>query len=261
MLVSKKTNLKSLKYGGDKKGGGSSNQPYIVKEISEGEDSTFLTPFIKRKDDVVRLSKMFTDPKGLLFITKQNILSRTSVKTEASEGIGYGKGIFNQGIYTPTSTLTQAGVSGTGTNLNFLGLDPSSPMAGVVNWGLLSLIEENNFTLGLQRYEDVVIDKNKKGQNRLETLYSTIFFNGTKTQSGFLNSLSFNNNVNVLSYSGGPGSVLGIGKTNIKFSKTGRTGINNIELQASGFFNEGIVNAFDVFKKKLVKLFLDGRNI
>ena len=35
-LIDLKTNLKSLKYGNDRPGGGSSGQPYIVTPIPEG---------------------------------------------------------------------------------------------------------------------------------------------------------------------------------------------------------------------------------
>lgn len=37
MLLTKKTDLKSLKYGGDRLGGGSSNQPYIQTDINTGQ--------------------------------------------------------------------------------------------------------------------------------------------------------------------------------------------------------------------------------
>ena len=94
---------------------------------------------------------MFTDlrsPNGLLFTAAQNILSRTAVKTEASYGVGYGGttppnfitgedgGPVNEGIYTPLNTLAQAGVGFAGAHLNLMGLDPTSPMSGVIEGGL-----------------------------------------------------------------------------------------------------------------------------
>jgi hypothetical protein len=141
-LISLKTDLRSLRYGNDRPGGGSSNQPYIQKSIPAPEDSPsnlfntggkdilnrggLLAP-IKGVNDVSRLSQMFFDfksPSGPLFIAKQNLLSRTSVKTEASKGAGYGGGGVNQGVYLPTSTILQAGVGFTGTHLNLLGINP-----------------------------------------------------------------------------------------------------------------------------------------
>ena len=58
---------------------------------------------------------MFFDlktPNGLLFIAKQNVLSRSAVKTQTNTGV------VNGGIYTPLSTLAQAGVLITGYHLN-----------------------------------------------------------------------------------------------------------------------------------------------
>ena len=107
-LISKKTDLRSLRYGNDRPGGGSSGQPYIQKSIPAPEEDPsnifntggkdillrggILAP-IKGVNDVSRLSQMFFDfksPSGPLFTAKQNLLSRTSVKTEASKGAGYG---------------------------------------------------------------------------------------------------------------------------------------------------------------------------
>jgi hypothetical protein len=149
-LINLQTDLRSLRFGNDRPGGGSSNQPYIQKPIPSPEDSPsnlfntggkdilnrggLLAP-IKGVNDVSRLSQMFFDfksPSGPLFTAKQNLLSRTSVKTEASKGAGYGGGGVNQGVYLPTSTILQAGVGFTGTHLNLLGIDPSSPISGVV---------------------------------------------------------------------------------------------------------------------------------
>ena len=118
--------------------------------------------------DVSRLFKMFTDlrsPNGLLFTAAQNILSRTAVKTEASYGVGYGRtsepnfitgeggGAVNEGIYTPLNTLAQAGVGFTGTHLNLMGLDPSSPMRGVTDGGLFP-------GAGLRTYMQTIKEKN-----------------------------------------------------------------------------------------------------
>jgi hypothetical protein len=169
-LIKQKTSLKSLKFGNDRPYGGSSNQPYIQSSIPEGDIPTSGGPdFILRggilapinaAKDVSRLTQMFFDlksPNGFQFIAKQNLLSRTSVQTQASSegGIAYGAGALNQGAYLPSSTLAQAGVGFTGTHLNLLGIDPSSPMAGITNTSISSLLP-NALTLGLKRYESVV---------------------------------------------------------------------------------------------------------
>jgi hypothetical protein len=216
-LINLQTDLRSLRFGNDRPGGGSSNQPYIQKPIPSPEDSPsnlfntggkdilnrggLLAP-IKGVNDVSRLSQMFFDfksPSGPLFTAKQNLLSRTSVKTEASKGVGYGGGGVNQGLYLPTSTILQAGAGFTGTHLNLLGLnpfDPVSPDGG----GLLP-------GLGLNSYFKIVNNQDKE-DNRLVKL--------TKNTDP----------VNILEYGGGPGSILGIGKTRIPFADQ-RTGKQN----------------------------------
>ena len=132
------TSLKSIPFGGDQPGGGSSKQPYIRRPINLGiKNPAFYNEFIIRggieaplsaAEDVVRLTKYFLDvqnPQGLLFVAKQNILSRVGVKTEAAKGLGYAGGALNEGVYTPLSTLAQAGVGFTGTHLNKQGIDPT----------------------------------------------------------------------------------------------------------------------------------------
>ena len=177
-LITSTTALNKLKWGGDRFNAGitdGSNQPYIKRDIpgvnvndpnptlfndggnlpaKTGHDfllrDGFMAP-VEAARDVSRLTQMLFDtrtPNGFEFIAKQNLLSRTAVKTEASYGIGYGGtevpdfisgtggGAVNSGIYLPTSTLAQAAVGFTGTHLNLLGLDPTSPMSGIVSSGL-----------------------------------------------------------------------------------------------------------------------------
>ena len=248
-LINLKTDLRSLRYGNDKPGGGSSGQPYIQKSIPSPEDSPsnifntsgpdsllrggLLAP-IKGVNDVSRLSQMFFDfksPSGPLFIAKQNLLSRTSVKTEASKGIGYGGGGVNQGVYLPTSTIAQAGVGFTGTHLNLLGIDPTSPMSGVVEGGTPS-------PLGLNSYFSIV--KNQATEdNRLVGLYDAISLGVSKERFGGQKGVDLNTNGGtvLLEYGGGPGSILGIGKTRIPFADQ-RTGKNNpLAISNPDYFN------------------------
>jgi hypothetical protein len=215
-LINLKTDLRSLRYGNDRPGGGSSGQPYIQKSIPSPEKDPsnifntrgpdillrggILAP-IKGVNDVSRLSQMFFDfksPSGPLFIAKQNLLSRTSVKdTEASKGIGYGFGVVNQGVYLPTSTIAQAGVGFTGTHLNLLGLNPFDPVSPDKG-GTKS-------PLGLNSYFNIVKNQDKDDNRLVELTKNT-------------------DPVNILTYGGGPGSILGIGKTRIKYAdqRTGR---------------------------------------
>lgn len=217
------TVLKSLKFGNDRPGGGDSGQPYIQKPIPDALkdnnalDSDFLfrggiNAPLDALTDVKRLTKyMFSlkSPSGLLFGVKQNLLSRTAVKTEAAFGIGYAGGALNEGIYTPLSTIAQAGVGFTGTHLNKQGLDPT---------GLISALSIRKYedVISTQIFFDTLESRQEKSTNRLITLWDR--------------KIKVKNISDVLdSYGGGPGSVLGIGKTTIKFAKNQRTGINGIQ--------------------------------
>jgi hypothetical protein len=136
-IVELQTDLKSLRYGKDRPGGGDSGQPYIVTdipgeigELNFGLGSTGFTDFLLRGgtlvakrtvNDVSRLTKMFIDTKslnGIFFTAKQLMLSRSNVETQASPIA------FNNGVYLPTSTLLQAVSNPFGIHLNKQGIDP-----------------------------------------------------------------------------------------------------------------------------------------
>jgi hypothetical protein len=219
-LVDLKTNLKSLKYGLDRPDMGSSREPFITKPIPD-EIPPETPDFILRDgalrrgvEDVSRLTKLFTTFRGLKFLTNTNLLSRTSVKTEASLGPAYGGGNVNQGIHLPTSTLAQVGVNALGTHLNLLGLNPTIPMAGIIEGGLF----QNG---GLINYEQAAFEFNKNNLNRLVKLKEDKIDLDPNSTELFL-------------YSGGPGSILGVGKTFIKRSSN-TTGINSYGNPESGY--------------------------
>jgi hypothetical protein len=220
-------NMLNLRYGNDTLGGGNSNQPYIQTSIPTGfnglQNST--SDFILRGGmlaaqdsvtDVRRLGKMFTDtksPNGLLFIAKQQVLSRVAVRTQASTGL------LNEGTYTPLSTLAQAGLVAFGGHLNKQGLNP---FAGAGS---------NGYFRGsyLQAIKPQLLEELSEGnpnfKNRLIQLFGIKEVNPTQLEIptffriGNTNNIS-NNEINVLSYPGGPGSILGVGKTNIKFASS-----------------------------------------
>ena len=90
-LLDLTTDLKSLRFGRDKQGGGSSNQPYIVTPIPEGDTtgaSELYGDFLLRGGalrptlvarNTSRLIQFLTDFKtgdGVAFIAKQNLLAR-----------------------------------------------------------------------------------------------------------------------------------------------------------------------------------------
>jgi len=151
------TQFKSLGFGKDRPGGGDSGQPFIPQNIQTNiQNPAFYNDFIvrggvlaplKAAEDVSRLTKYFTNiknPSGLLFVAKQNLLSRVGTKTEASKGLGYAGGALNEGAYTPLSTLAEAGVVWAGGHLNKQGLDPTGliPGASIKKYG--NVAYENN---------------------------------------------------------------------------------------------------------------------
>jgi hypothetical protein len=261
-LITSTTQLNKWKFGmgpwSDTRSGGNSNQPYIVRDIPgvnpddpnqtfeqvadgdlplrSGPDfilrDGFLAPAAAARD-VSRLAQMLVDvrsPNGPLFIAKENLLSRTSVSTQASGGPGYGGGAVNQGIYTPLATLGQAATGFQGNHLNLLGLDPTDPMANVGQGGGLFP------GFGLQTYESSIKSYQNAANftvdnNRLTALNDGINNNTSTNNFGFVKGYNLlPNNVQgsplLISYGGGPGSVLGIGKTNIRFADQ-RTGDQN----------------------------------
>jgi len=231
-LLELKTDLKSLKFGvppaSDRPGNGNSGQPYIKDPIDrnivpQSEDFLLrggLNAPLDAATDVVRLTKFFGDlksPRGVLFVAKENLLSRIGAATQASgnqsTNNSWKNSPLNEGLYTPLSTIAQAGVGFTGAHLFKQGLNPLA---------------------GVRTYTDVktkVIGEEDGTGNRLVNLYQTK-----------INNLA-DDNVNILSYSGGPNSDLGIGKTDIKFASFDqRTGINsgkNFSVYQIGLKNSG----------------------
>lgn len=254
------TSLKSLKFGNDRPGGGDSNQPYIKKPIYKPDTPALNNDFLLRGgisapfnavEDVIRLSKFFFDyksPLGILFTAKQNLLSRIAVKAEVAEtrpgnipGPAYGGGTINEGIYTPLSTLAEAGIVAFGGHLNKQGIDPTGLIPGYA----IKKYGPTNFVLNGFRYNEF-----KRSSPPVKTFTNnftgfTSNFNNLATPSelNFSNRLlrfwytkelpQINFDPNLYSYSGGPSSILGIGKTDIRFGTVGdgetplRTGVNN----------------------------------
>ena len=252
------TQLKSLKFGNDRPDGGSSNQPYIKKDIDEDpKNPSFYNDFIIRggilapisaAEDTSRLAKYFVDiknPSGILFTAKQNLLSRTGTKTEASSGAGYGGGALNEGVFTPLSTLGQSLVGFTGTHLNKQGLDPTGLIKG----------------LSITTYQDAIRDNQLKNdddfqKNRLLSLSRNL-------NSDLAGVKGYNLNPEVgtlLSYGGGARSVVGFGKTKIEYAtdnngNTLRTLLNPTTNNALKILNP-LLNLRKVARKESISLLL-----
>ena len=208
------TKLKSLKFGGGDK---FTSQPFIQTPIPS--DTTVVTkpatPLAAYTDNVVsgalislqrsaldveRLTKYMATPNGVQFALKQNMLSRVAVGTETS-------GFFNEGIYTPLSTIAQAGVGVLGIHLNKQGLLPTSRKK-----------------YGSTVYKLNQSNPNKYAYNRLVSLH----FDSITYPSEL--------DVNLYKYKGGPGSLLGIGSTKIKYA-TDSGGIIPLRVMGSNILN------------------------
>ena len=211
-LIDLKTDLKSLKYGNDRPGGGSSNQPYITTPIPDGLTANG-PDFLLRQGalqasltDSERLFKWFSDPlsvNGLLFTAKQIALERQNPKM-----IGINR------IYLPTNTISQVGLNATGFHLNKQGLDPF----------------ELGYAQGGKRgYYFSTLNQTLSGneiENRLTIAYTAKIANqdlGSLTINPF-GITGPNDTNNLLRYDGGPNAILGLGETRIKLAGGG---INN----------------------------------
>jgi hypothetical protein len=215
-LINLKTDLKSLRYGNDRVFGGDSGQPYITNNIPDD-----LSPYIGTTDyilrggirvvrdsvtDVERLAKMFKDvksPNGIFFTTKQQLLSATAVRTQAS-------GILNEGIYSPLNTLAQAGVIAFGSHLNKQGINPFA--------------ETGVNASGPGLYYSAVTPNQDPSVNRLVLLATGSSTSTTNRINGF--TLTPPGGVNILTYSGGPNSDKGVGTTTIQYSSTSKTALS-----------------------------------
>ena len=214
------TNLKSLEYGNDQRGGGSSNQPYITTSIPEGFAPTS-TDFLLRNgylnpvssfQDVKRLSKFFTDtktPNGMLFTIKQELLERQNPKL-----------VNINRIYNPLGTLAQAGLNSLGFHVNKQGLNNSEP--SYFNGGTYGYYYA---TKGLGANPQSQFLQGEGYENRLTIAYTA------KVEKKPLGSLSINpfgvtnlaGSGILLSYPGGPNAPLGLGITNIRIQNPTRT--------------------------------------
>ena len=175
-------------------------------------------------NDEERLFKFFKSTDGVLFTVKQNLLSRIAVRTQASTGL------LNDGVYTPTSTLLQAAGNPFGLHVNKQG---SNPLSG--------LSEAYNPNYYFDAIKNQIVKANTVGvsyafpNNRLIALTTAKFslanaLNSYPNQYGssrpdfyFDQRIYDNNDISkdpsiLLRYSGGPGSFLGIGKTNIRYA-------------------------------------------
>jgi hypothetical protein len=223
-LLDLKSNLKSLKYGQDRPGGGNSGQPYIQNNINNPKDILGFDDGLVRGGavgavraslkDTVRIGKWLKDfSKGPLWIVKQVGLQRSNSKLETLPGAGgfFGEPtrLYNLGL----NTLAQVPVNAFGVHFNRHGLTPI----------------QSETTKYL-----VVAQRNNQGEgapnNRLVKLKTQLISSASAPPSITTKLLSKASSLlskigikipgpkylTIYDYDGGPGSVYGLGRTLIK---------------------------------------------
>ena len=162
---------------------------------------------VRASDDLTRLTRYFLNTnitEGLIFLTKQNLLSRvaTGFGSETPKTPATGFSLLKGGVYLPTSTLAQVAVNGIGGHLLKQGVDPTGKIP------LLKLPE-------YQKINREGREGDKSHKNRLVKKLERLSKDGLR------------DNI-IETYGGGPGSRLGIGRTKIKYATDSR-GKNKIQ--------------------------------
>ena len=180
-LIDLQTDLKSLRYGKDRPGGGNSRQPFITKDIPEQDNQRtdapdfllrngFLNPVNSAKD-VLRISKFFTTIGGLNFIAKQQALIMTSPLSLGGRTANPIASQINI-AYNPVQTLAQVGGNSIGLHTERNGLARKPDGA----FDPLSLLPDfDNFTTKYEYLQTFEYNRNDEGNdNRLVNLYRKI---------------------------------------------------------------------------------------
>ena len=270
-LIDLKTNLKSLKYGNDRPGGGDSGQPYQKVDINTVDSGFNRFRMTKFDDgfvrggivgatnaavvDTLRIGKFLTDlPKGPLWVVKQVGLQLSNPKLEArapktgiafldrlatviNDKIGIGPTrIYNLGI----NTIAQVPVNALGIHFNRHGLLPVQDD----NTKYLAVVKNNNLNTGSNNAKLPQVSTNRLLRYASKLLPAAP---PKSRPSGVIDqllslipgaSLFLKPQQQVIDdYIGGPGSVYGIGKTFIKRYDYTANGVNKQQPQDKGTIN------------------------
>lgn len=210
---------KSIPFGDDEPGGGSSGQPFIQRSIGEtwspsnSDDGLMPLGIIgstaRSVADVERITKFFATPKGVTFLAKQVGLQLSNPQLEQPVGNpgvpGVTGNILSDAVSLPSRISANVGT----TRIFNLGLNTLAEVGAVAfgthfyRHGLSPTMDDSD------KYINIVASNNQinattvsgSAGNRLLRLESQMFNSGNSTIS---------------TYTGGPGSVYGIGSTTIK---------------------------------------------
>lgn len=241
-LINLHTNLKSLRFGNDIQGGGSSGLPYIQPGLPEDSPAGEYLAGIARNsadwplrggtystvastEDSVRISRFLTDfPKGSIFTAKQVGLQKSNPRIETG---GKTSRLNTQTYNLNANLLAQVFEQGTGIHI---------PRAGA---------NTNELDDYHNKYEYTVASRNlaNNNDNRLVTLFNSKIDTGSLDPNLDLNlvKLGISKDDNILfDYPMGPDSLYGDGNT-IIFKATDSTGVSiNTRNAPSGQIKPGL---------------------
>jgi hypothetical protein len=211
-----KYNSRSLKYGNDRPGGGSSKQPFIQTKLPsvESEPTSVWPDFLlrdpknalnDRADDLERISKFLVSREGGLFIAKQELLSLQNPIVPGRPN----RATATSGMYNPLMTLAQVGASGTGLHIEKQGLYPIWDKTEKYEYQYKNLYNFNTTNRLTVLFERKIGDLTTEDP----TFRKTNFTYGVGAPTGVSNDPT-----TLLSYSGGPNSLKGLGRTTIPFA-------------------------------------------
>ena len=286
-LLDLKTDLKSLKYGQDQPGGGSSGQPYIRTDINNAnpgltfDDGLIRGGFVGAAraslNDTLRIGKFLTDlPKGPLWIVKQVGLQLSNPRLETRRGPAGIANLFSgdfgsstNGLLQPTriynlglNTLAQVPVNFLGVHFNRHGILPVQDD----NTKYLAVAQANNQNTSFVGAGLPSTSTNRLVEKAIKLLPKQSLLANTPLNAlqNFLSRLPFVSTFikpqqqMIDEYIGGPGSVYGIGKTFIKRYDYTSNGINKQQPQDKGVVSYS--NALGVSKDYFTPLQVDAIN-
>lgn len=242
LIQTYQTDLKSLRYGQDRPGGGSSNQPYHKVNYrkkfelgTEGLAQTGGSDLILRGGyltlgipgyansrilaDEERIGKWLFSPEGLVWQGQQNLLSQLGTRIYGGYPIQVrtaNKTRLNDGVYTPVSTLLAVAGNAFGGHPNKQGTDPT----GQSDFGrpeYIKLVRGGITNTGT--FEGIASTAN----NRLVNLYRTKIADYQGAQS-----------TELYQYKGGPQSGEGLQLNTIINTASSRTIFKSSNVLATG---------------------------
>lgn len=245
-LINFRTDLTSLRFGGDRPGGGSSNQPYMQFPIDNeqapsgirgyyeinrtaldfpvrgGAITQLLTAgssIISATLDRERIQKFFKDaPRGTAFIEKQLGLQLTNPRIQVPNALTFaGPGLGNTflpvtNVYNPLNTLAQVQFQGTGAHFNRHGVGPTIYERPQQTYAYIVGAPQNN----TEATNRLSILRALKLVGSTDFIVNRDIVGGTGIDPTLVDRLGISPVQNQLfNYLGGPGSVYGIGFTRI----------------------------------------------